>query len=209
MQMNKRMAAALLAAALCLLAACAPAQGITVNKKELALNRALKDCPLDLSIGALPEDRRAFNSIAVCPERLDIFPRALRRLVLAGLPAPDGLPGVELLQLDWREPLWSELPDVDQMREVYRAALHLSRRPLHISGVEALDHQLSEEAQLPVTACHASLLALMDMHLIELREKPFAMQVPPVKKTDPQSSALWRAVEALKKTTKGGCAHDR
>ena len=41
MQMNKRMAAALLAAALCLLAACAPAQGITVNKKELALNRAL------------------------------------------------------------------------------------------------------------------------------------------------------------------------
>ena len=174
------------------------------------LRAALADCPLDLSIGALPEDARAFNAIAVCPERLDGFPRALRRLVLAGLPAPEGvIPGVELLSLDWEEPLWRELPDVDQMREVYRAALHLSRRPLHLSGWEALDSRLGEEAQLPMTACHASLLALMDMQLIEVREKPFAMQVPPVRKTDPQSSALWRAIEALKKTTKGGCAHDR
>ena len=174
------------------------------------LRAALADCPLDLFIGALPEDARAFNAIAVCPERLDGFPRALRRLVLAGLPAPEGvIPGVELLSLDWEEPLWRELPDVDQMREVYRAALHLSRRPLHLSGWEALDSRLGEEAQQPPTACHASLLALMDMHLIEVREKPFAMLVPPVRKTDPQSSALWRAIEALTKTTKGGCAHDR
>ena len=176
----------------------------------IRLHAALADCPLDLSIGALPEDARAFNAIVVCPERLDGFPRALRRLVLAGLPAPEAeIPGVELVYLDWEEELWRELPDVDQMREVYRAALHLSRRPLHLSSREALTHQLGEEAQLPVTACHVSLLALMDMQLIQLREKPFMMQVPPVKKTDPQSSALWRAVEALKKTTKGGCAHDR
>ncbi len=174
------------------------------------LRAALADCPLDLSIGALPEDARAFNAIAVCPERLDGFPRALRHLVLAGLPAPEAeIPGVEVCSLDWEEGLWRELPDVDQMREVYRAALHLSRRPLHFSSWEALDHHLSEEAQLPLTACHVSLLALLDMQLIELREKPFAMQVPPVRKTDPQSSALWRAIEALKKTTKGGCAHDR
>ena len=174
------------------------------------LHEALADCPLDLSIGALPEDARAFNAIVACPDRLDGFPRALRRLVLAGLPAPEAeIPGVEVYSLDWEEMLWRELPDVDQMREVYRAALHLSRRPLHLSNWEALDCQLSEEAQLPITACHVSLLALMDMQLIEVRERPFGMLVPPVKKTDPQSSALWRAVEALKKTTKGGCAHDR
>ena len=176
----------------------------------LALNRALKDCPLDLSIGALPEDRRAFNSIAVCPERLDIFPRSLRRLVLAGLPAPmEGIEGVELVHIDWDEPLWRELPDVDQMREVYRAARHLSRRPFHASGWEDLDAQLSDEAQLPLTACHASLLVLMDMQLVELRERPFGMHLPPRKKTDPQSSALWRAIENLHKTTEGGCDHDR
>ncbi|MGN0995918.1 MAG: hypothetical protein ACI4PG_03345 [Candidatus Ventricola sp.] len=39
--MNKRMAAALLAAVLCLLAACACAQGITVTKKDMAINRTL------------------------------------------------------------------------------------------------------------------------------------------------------------------------
>ena len=174
------------------------------------LHAALADCPLDLSIGTLPEDARAFNAIVVCPDRLDAFPRSLRRLVLAGLPAPEEeIPGVEVRDLDREEPLWEELPDVDQMREVYRAALHLSRRPLHFPNWEALDGQLSGEAQLSVTVCHVSLLALLDMRLIELREKPFGMRMPPVKKTDPQSSALWRAIEALKKTTKGGCAHDR
>ena len=174
------------------------------------LHAALADCPLDLSIGALPEDARAFNAIVACPDHLDSFPQSLRRLVLAGLPAPEEeIPGVEVRRLDREEPLWEELPDVDQMREVYRAALHISRRPLHLSGWEALDSRLSEEAQLPITACHVSLLALLDMQLIELREKPFGMRVPPVRKTDPQSSALWRAIEALKKTTKGGCAHDR
>ena len=174
------------------------------------LHAALADCPLDLSIGTLPEDAREFNAIVVCPDRLDAFPRSLRRLVLAGLPAPEEeIPGVEVLDLDREEPLWEELPDVDQMREVYRTALHLSRRPLYFPNLEALDQQLSEEARLPAVACHVSLLALLDMQLIELWEKPFGMRVPPVKKTDPQSSALWRAVEALKKTTKGGCAHDR
>ena len=121
----------------------------------------------------------------------------------------EGIEGVELVHIDWDEPLWRELPDVDQMREVYRAARHLSRRPFHASGWEDLDAQLSDEAQLPLTACHASLLALMDMQLVELRERPFGMHLPPMKKTDPQSSALWRAIEALTKTTKGGCAHDR
>ncbi len=176
----------------------------------LGLYGALRGCPLDLSIGSLPEDARAFNAIVACPDRLADFPRGLRRLVLAGLPAPrEEVPGVELLHLDWDEALWRELPDVDAMREVYRAAMHMSRRPFHASDWEALDHQLSEEAQQPATACHASLLALMDMKLVELRERPFGMRLPPMRKTDPNTSALWRAMDQMKSEAKGGGADDR
>ena len=165
---------------------------------------AARPCPLDLSIGALPEEPRAFNCVIACPDRLGALPRALRTLVLAGMPAPEDAPeGVELRTLEGGSSLWTQLPDVDQMREVYRAALHLSRRPAHIPDVEALDARLSELAGLPPTLCHAALLALMDMKLVELRQRPFGLSVPPAKKTDPESSALWRAIGRLKRETEG------
>lgn len=174
------------------------------------LHRELSGCPLDLYIGSLPEDARAFNAISVYPEKLEGFPRALRHLVLAGMPGPqEEIPGAVVLRLNLPEALWQEMPDIDEMREVYRAALHMSRRPFHASGWEALDQQLSDAAQLSPTNCHASLLALMDMGLVELRERPFALRLPPVKKTDPNSSALWRAMDQIKNGVKGGYADER
>ena len=162
-------------------------------------------CGLDLCIGALPEDARAFNSVAVCPDRLGGYPRGLRALVLAGLPAPQDAPeGVELRTLEAGGfALREELPDVDQMREVYRAALHLNRRPVHMKDVEALDARLAEETGLGSTRCHIALLALLDMKLVELRERPFGLLLPPMKKTDPESSALWRAVGRLRENDGG------
>ena len=168
------------------------------------LLEAFKLCPLDVHIGRVPEDVRAFNSLIVWPERLADFPRALRTLVLAGVPAPDEVPpGVEVFSLPVAHALLGELPDVDQMREVYRAARSLSRRPIQLSGMEALDARLSDETGLSPTRCHVSLLALMDMKLVELRERPFGINVPAVKKTDPDSSALWRAVGKLRDQTEG------
>lgn len=156
-------------------------------------------CPLDLCIGALPEDMRAFNSLIVCPESMERLPRALRTLIWVGLPALDGeLEGVEQLSLPEELSLSALLPNVDQMREVCRAALHLSRRPVKLSNMEALDDRLSEESGLSPMLCRLSLLALMDMKLIEIRERPFQMIVPPMKKTDPESSALWRAIGRLR-----------
>lgn len=164
----------------------------------------IRPCPLDVHIAAVPEDVRAFNSLIVWPGRLGEYPRALRTLVLAGLPAPDDVPpGVEVFSLPVGGALAGELPDIDQMRDVYRAARSLSRRPVQLSDMEALDHRLSEESELSVTCCHVSMLALMDMKLVELRERPFGLHVPAVKKIDPESSAVWRAVGKCRNQTEG------
>ncbi len=175
-----------------------------------ALRKAFDGCPLDLCVGEVPLDARAFNSLIVWPGKLDGWPRALRTLVLAGLPALGAPPeGAEQFLLRLEGGLAGELPDVDRMREVYRAARSLSRRPIRIPDVEALDCRLSEETGLSPTCCHASLMALCDMKLVELRGKPLAMTVPRAVKTDPRSSAVWRAIERLRERVEGGTKDGR
>lgn len=153
--------------------------------------------PLDVHIGVLPRDRRAFNAISLCPDSLTGFPRALRRLVLAGVPPLDSLPeNVEYFTLDMPSPLAERLPSVDEMREVLKALLQLMRRPVHLPDWAALDMRLADWSGLDPLSCRASVLALMDMRIVELQESPFALRVPPMRKTDPDSSALWRAMQA-------------
>ena len=188
----------------------AGAQGIWILCARLADAREILEaarlCAPDLCIGALPEDARVFNSVIACPDRLGGFPPGLRTLVLAGIPALRDVPeGVEQRSLgEGCFALREEMPDVDQMREVYRAARHLSRRPVHMRDVEALDAHLAEETGLESTRCHVALLALMEMKLVELRERPFGLLLPPMKKTDPECSALWRAVGRLRENDGGG-----
>lgn len=156
--------------------------------------------PLDVSIGHLPKDRRAFNAISLCPDSLTSFPRALRRLVLAGVPPLDSLPKeAACFMLDLPSPMAEKLPSVDEMREVLKALLQLMRRPVHLPDWTALDMRLADWSGLDPLTCRASVLALMDMRIVELQESPFALRVPPMKKTDPDSSALWRAMQAWKR----------
>lgn len=172
--------------------------GLDAARRILA---EMEPCPLDLSIGELPKDARAFNSLIVWPEKLDAYPKGLRKLVLAGLPVPDEVPeGVEVLMLEGFAFPTEELPDVNRMRETYKAARSLSRRPVKITDAEALALMLSEEAGLGPTCCHASLLALMDLKLVEVTPKPLRLLVPAARKTDPESSALWRAMQMLKQS---------
>lgn len=172
--------------------------GLDAARRILA---EMEPCPLDLSIGELPKDARAFNSLIVWPEKLDAYPKGLRKLVLAGLPVPDEVPeGVEVLMLEGFAFPADELPDVNRMRETYKAARSLSRRPVKITDAEALALMLSEEAGLSPTCCHVSLLALMDLKLVEVTPKPMRLLVPAARKTDPESSALWRAMQMLKQS---------
>lgn len=164
----------------------------------------LAPCGPDLSIGQLPVDERCFSSVAVYPESLEVYPRGLRRLVFAGMPAlqPD-LPGVEILHLAMPASMADVMPDVDEMREVYKAVRQLLKRPAHTPNLEALLKQLADEAGINENKCHVSLMALQDMKLTEIRQKPFALVLLPMQKTDPESSALWRAIQRFKREIEG------
>ena len=161
----------------------------------------VEPCPLDLSIGRTPADRRAFNTLIICPEEM----KSLRRLVLAGVPKPGNVPeGTQCLYLDCGASIWENLPDVDEMREVYKACMRLSRRPAHMPDWEALDMLLSEESGISPLGCRAGAIALCDMQLIAIAKKPFALHLMPMKKTDPESSALWRVIQGIKSFAEGG-----
>ena len=169
--------------------------------------RILKDAQPgspDLSIGHFPDDARCFNSVIVCPESWAGFPPALRMLALAGVPAPDeDIPGAEIMEISCASPLAAEMPTVDEMREVFKAARSLSRRPQFASDEEALLGDLARETGLSETACHASLLALRDMRLLEIKQRPCRLEMLPVKKVDPQTSAVWRAIQNIRTGAEG------
>lgn len=157
--------------------------------------RAMEPVAMDLSIGRLPGDARSFNSVIVCPEKLDGIPRGVRRLVFAGMPALH-LPQKEILQLDG--PMNLDLPDVDELREVYKGLRAILRRPAVIADFEILDEILHRETGISPLKCRAGMLALRDMRLVEIREAPFGVSLPPMQKTDPDSSAVWRALMRFK-----------
>ena len=121
--------------------------------------------------------------------------------MLAGVPEADGffdLPRVQVLRLNVPDRVFARLPDVDQMREVYKAARHLARRPMYIKDSWALDVRIAEETDLNPFCCRAALLALRDMDLVQITDSPFTLRVPPAKKTDPNESAVWRLIQAMK-----------
>lgn len=84
------------------------------------------------------------------------------------------------------------------MREVYKAVRILTRQGVRLRGSDELSERLSAQCGLSATACQLSLLALADMKLIEMRRKPYAVQLLPATKTDPATSALWRDIQSLR-----------
>jgi len=158
----------------------------------------------DLFIGRMSDDRRLYNALCVCPDQLD-FPKALRTLVLADVPAPENLPeNVHVYRLrEIDSGIWEGLPDVDQMREVYKAALRIDKRPIRIKNADELDHILADESGLTPLIARVSLLALQDMRLIALREKPFGMTILPKHKTNPDDSVIWRRIQKLRNQGRG------
>lgn len=183
-------------------------QGTWVLCGSLELAQQIMDgaelMPPDLCIGHLPEDVRAFSSVIVCPDRLAPLPPAVRTLVLAGVPEPAGLEGIRVLSLAGADAgLAAVIPDVNGMREVYKAFRRLAARPLRLKGMEALAHALAAESGETETACLLSVLTLMDMQLIAVHDKPFTAALLPAHKTDPDSSAVWRSLQACRQMTEG------
>ena len=177
-------------------------QGTLVLTADLAgtgrLVQALLPAEPDVFIGETPDDARAFNAVCAYPPRE--IPAGYRSVVLAGVPACGPLPErAKLFALRGaRAPWLSELPDVSQMREVYKALRRLAARPVRCDSRQMLAHLLASATGLGSVSCAASLIALADMKLIALLEDGCAMgfKLNEARRTDPDSSAVWRTIQS-------------
>ena len=182
-------------------------QGTLVAVSDIAAARRLMErlapCEPDLYFGQWPDDPRAFNAVCVCPARGT--PKNYRRVALAGLPAealPAGI-GAEAFRLPDDAPWRRSLPDVEALRGAYRALTALLRRPAWCQSPGQLARMLAEEAGTDDVAAMASLLALADMGLFELdlTARPVAVRRTGLSKAEPESSAVWNAIQRWRGAT--------
>ena len=182
------------------------AQGTLILAGDLAIAGRILDAargaPPDLWIREAPEDPRLFNALCVYPP-LSI-PGRWRRVVRAGVPRDLPLSaGAEVLNLDFRPAWMDELPDVDGLREVYKAFRALGRRPFACDSPDDLFDRASAQSGLSFIACTAAALALHDMRLIQLTldDRAARFDPLPMRRTDPETSAVWRRVRGWRENT--------
>jgi hypothetical protein len=94
----------------------------------------------------------------------------------------------------WRK----TLPDVDQLRSLYKAVRGVLAGPARTDEYDMVIHLTASRSGLSHAAAAAGLLTLNDMGLIELDPNTFpcTLKMNAMRKTDPESSAVWRALQA-------------
>ncbi len=156
------------------------------------------DGRLDVYEGEFPGDRRAFNALAVLP--LGEVPQGYRRVVALGAPAYWLAPGLTKGVYELDSPpagYLAQLPDVDELRQVYIAVRELLRRPYAARSPEVVSRELADGAGVSAIAAHAALYALHDMRLIEVSwERPLALSE--ARKADPAGSEVFSLISALR-----------
>ncbi|MBQ9951529.1 MAG: single-stranded-DNA-specific exonuclease RecJ [Clostridia bacterium] len=151
----------------------------------------------DLFIRSIPDDPRAFNALCAYPPRK--LPGGYRRIVLAGMPEWIELPGnAEIYRMDMDAAWRKTLPDVDQLRNLYKAVRSVLAGPARTDEYDTVIHLTASRSGLSHAAAAAGLLTLHDMGLIELDPNTFpcTLKMNATRKTDPESSAVWRALQA-------------
>jgi len=177
-------------------------QGTLVLTADLAETARLvraSDGAADTFIGEMPQDVRAFNSI--CCYAAGEIPAHYRRIVLAGAPDWYEIPeGMQVYRLEAKSSCRDILPDVDMLRESYKTAKIVLKCRERWEDIGMLAHLFEVYGKTDYGSATACMMALHDMDLIrlDLSVSPTGFSIPPMKKTDPAQSAVWRAVQAWK-----------
>lgn len=152
--------------------------------------------PCDVHIGKLPDDPRAFNAVCLCPGPGPL-PPSYRRAVLLGAPAE----AVQTLDARYRldtRPEWTQsIPDIDAMRDAYRALMELCRRPVRFTSLQQLAQLTAEDCGTDRLTALLSLMAIEDMGLFkyDFGAVPARLVRLNKKKADPAESAVWSMLQ--------------
>ena len=176
-------------------------QGTLLLTADLAqtaqLLRMADDAAPDAFIGEMPQDGRAFNAVA-CYAAGEI-PKQYRRIVLAGAPDWYEIPaGAEVFRMEAKSCCREILPDVDMLRESYKTAKAVRKCGERWEGIDMLAHLFEVYGRTDYGCATACMMALHDLDLIrlDLSVEPVGFVIPPMRKIDPDQSAVWRAVQA-------------
>jgi len=159
---------------------------------------------VDVHIGRWSADRRAFNSVFLCPTGEANV--RYERVVLWDAPqeAFGHLPQGELYGMceypsgDWMD----VLPDVKRLREIFVAVRGLTRlgTVIRMSGTD-IDNEAARAAGGNWIEAAAALAVLRSMQLIgPERERLYML---PVRKADPSGDPLWRRLEHIRSRNTG------
>ena len=176
-------------------------QGTLVLATDLAaaarLYRLLGSIRPDLYIGEMPADPRAFNAVCVCPSA-DGIPVGYRRVVLAGMPEEYPIDrSCEVFAWETRAAWMKLLPDVEAMRETWRAMARIGCRPVSCRTLPQLVHLICADTGMDARTITAALMAIKDLNLIamDLSSQPIRIRRSAKQKADPESSAVWRVIQ--------------
>ena len=104
----------------------------------------------------------------------------------------------EVFRLDIRPDWLDVIPDLDAMRDVYRALTALYRRGTPCRNLQMLAHAVAvQSGKGPLTAL-LSLLTLEDMGLFafDLSASPVGVRRLDRKRAEPGDSAVWRMIQS-------------
>lgn len=162
-----------------------------------------RNAPLpDVCAGRWTLGEQCFNALCLCPE--GEAPKGLNAVVAVDIPpetlaaiAPD-TPLFVLEGLTFGDGWPETLPDTDALRSIYTAARRVCARPFHAGDVLSIAGQIAREANEAQHAALAGLLALCDMGLVAIAEKPLRIEIPAPSKTRPEENRVFRNIQRLR-----------
>lgn len=165
---------------------------------ERALGKLPELVRPDASLGSIPDDPNGFNLIAYCPQSGTA--QAFKRVVFMDAMFGCWPEGLEFYRLtDARAPEWfSELPDLDGMRDACRAMYSVPCGDEIATNLTQLSESVASRTSLTPVGALAALKVLQSMELLVYDHNKNCFGLVRGVKKDPADNEVYRTVQRLK-----------
>jgi hypothetical protein len=176
-------------------------------KNAMYLAAPGEDTDFDVSVGAYPDDVRAFRTVAIAP--VGEIPAGYQTVITAGI--PDGLVNATFhLDAMPASSLFMRMPTLERLRSIYAGARRITKRPYYFSSESALIKSISEETDLSEITVTAGICVLEDMSLLFIRKNgnQAVIDIPEMIKKNPEENELFKKITLFRNCAMEGGGQD-
>lgn len=176
-------------------------------KNAMYLAAPGEDTDFDVSVGAYPDDVRAFRTVAIAP--VGEIPAGYQTVITAGI--PDGLVNATFhLDTMPASSLFMRMPTLERLRSIYAGARRITKRPYYFSSESALIKSISEETDLSEITVTAGICVLEDMSLLFIRKNgnQAVIDIPEMIKKNPEENELFKKITLFRNCAMEGGGQD-